>query len=259
LLRFYLTGRVCAESATTLLDESRFPSRQARLLFAYLVCHRAQPIPREQLAEALWPEDIPAAWDTALKSLVSKLRQFLGRLDAGTSGPSISSQFGCYQLRLPSGTWIDLEAAQNSVDQAEGLVRSGDFHLAWGPANVALAIARRPFLSGEDGEWVDLKRREIQDLQLRSLDCYVEICLRSGQGALAVQMAAQAVALEPYRETSYHRLMAAHAAVGNRAEALRVYQRCRVLLGEELGIDPSPETETLYLELLRLSVSTAHY
>ncbi|MCH7713351.1 MAG: winged helix-turn-helix domain-containing protein [Chloroflexi bacterium] len=94
-LRFYLTGRVCAESATAVLDESQFPSRQARLLFAYLVCHRAQPIPRQRLAEALWPGDIPAAWDAALKSLVSKLRQFLGRLEAGPSGLSISSQFGC--------------------------------------------------------------------------------------------------------------------------------------------------------------------
>ena len=143
------------------------------------------------------------------------------------------------------------------MDQAEGLVRSGDFQTAWGPANVALTIARRPFLSGEDGGWVDLKRSEIQDLLLRSLDCYVDLCLRSGQGALGVQMAAQAVVLEPYRETSYHRLMAFHAAVGNRAEALRVYHRCRMLLGEELGIDPSPEIESLYLELLRLAPKTA--
>ena len=46
--------------------------------------------------------------------------------------------------------------------------------------------------------------------------------------------------------------------LGYRAEALRVYHRCRALLGEELGIDPSPETESLYLELLRLTPSTAH-
>ena len=44
--------------------------------------------------------------------------------------------------------------------------------------------------------------------------------------------------------------MRSHAAQGNRAEALRVYQQCRQLLADELGIDPSPETEALYLELL---------
>ena len=249
-LRIYLSGRVCVESGRTVLQESQFPSRQARILFAYLVCQRAQPAPMEQLADLLWPEATPSAWDTALKSLVSRLRQFLRRLDEGLAAPSISSQFGCYQLQLPPYTWIDLEAARNSMDQAEGIIRSGDIRSAWGPTNVALAIARRPFLLGEDGEWVAMKRRELQDLLLRSLDCYVEICLHTGQGSLAVEMAGQAVSLEPFRETGYQHLMTAHAASGNRAEALRVYGRCRELLSEELGVDPSPETEALYLELL---------
>lgn len=195
------------------------------------------------------------AWDTALKSLISRLRQFLRRLGEGHAAPSISSQFGCYQLQLRPDTWIDLEAARNSMDQAEGIIRSGDIRSAWGPTNVALAIARRPFLLGEDGEWVTMKRRELKDLLLRSLDCYVEICLCTGQGSLAVEMAVQAVSLEPFRETGYQRLMSAHAAAGNRAEAVRVYGRCRELLSEELGVDPSPETEALYLELLYRSFS----
>jgi hypothetical protein len=45
-------------------------------------------------------------------------------------------------------------------------------------------------------------------------------------------------------------LVEAHAAGGNRAEALRVYERCRRLLAEELGTYPSPETESIYRELL---------
>ena len=63
--------------------------------------------------------------------------------------------------------------------------------------------------------------------------------------------AREAVALEPFRETSYQLLMRAHAAVGNRAEALRVYERCRCLLSEELGVPPSSQTEAVYLEILR--------
>jgi DNA-binding SARP family transcriptional activator len=45
--------------------------------------------------------------------------------------------------------------------------------------------------------------------------------------------------------------MRAHAAVGNRAEALRVYERCRCLLSEELGVAPSSQTEAVYLDILR--------
>jgi DNA-binding SARP family transcriptional activator len=47
--------------------------------------------------------------------------------------------------------------------------------------------------------------------------------------------------------------MEANAAAGNRAEALRVYERCRRLLAEELGAFPSPETESIYRELLGTS------
>jgi pentatricopeptide repeat protein len=63
--------------------------------------------------------------------------------------------------------------------------------------------------------------------------------------------AEEALRLEPFRESTYRTLMRAHAAAGNRAEALRVYQRCRDLLAEELGVDPSGETEGLYLGMLR--------
>jgi DNA-binding SARP family transcriptional activator len=45
-------------------------------------------------------------------------------------------------------------------------------------------------------------------------------------------------------------LIRAHTALGNRAEALRVYESCRRLLAAELGADPSPETQALYIELL---------
>jgi len=47
--------------------------------------------------------------------------------------------------------------------------------------------------------------------------------------------------------------MQAHAAAGDPAEALRVYERCRRFLADELGAYPSPESEAVYLGLLRSS------
>jgi YVTN family beta-propeller protein len=51
--------------------------------------------------------------------------------------------------------------------------------------------------------------------------------------------------------------MEAHAAGGNQAEALLVYERCRRLLAEELGAYPSPETEAVYRRLLEAGPTPA--
>jgi hypothetical protein len=46
-------------------------------------------------------------------------------------------------------------------------------------------------------------------------------------------------------------LMRTHAAEGNTAEALRVYERCRKVIADELGVDPSPDTKALHASVLR--------
>ena len=111
-------------------------------------------------------------------------------------------------------------------------------------------------MPGEDGAWVEEKRRELADVRGRALSALADACLRSGDPQEAAKWAEQAIALEPFRETGYRRLMEAHAAAGNRAEALRVYERCRRLLAEELGAYPSPETESIYRGLLEAPLPT---
>jgi DNA-binding SARP family transcriptional activator len=56
--------------------------------------------------------------------------------------------------------------------------------------------------------------------------------------------------LAPYRETGHRLLMEALAQRGNVAEALRAYERLRVLLREELGIAPSSPVQSVHRRLL---------
>jgi DNA-binding SARP family transcriptional activator len=79
----------------------------------------------------------------------------------------------------------------------------------------------------------------------------VDADLAGDNADLAVQAATELVGLEPFRESAHLRLLRAHAAAGNPGEALRAYDRCRRLLAEELGVDPSAELEAFYLDLLR--------
>jgi YVTN family beta-propeller protein len=248
-LRVFLAGRVAVEADGVVLDEGRLAGRQGRLVFAYLVAERGRPVPRDELAEALWGSAPPATWDKALTVIASKLRT--GLTDVGVDGgTALTSAFGCYRLELPEGSWVDVTVAADAVDAAEQALAEGDLDAARTGAASAVELLRRPFLPGEAGEWVEAKRRELADVQGRALNMLAEACLRLGDAPEAAKWAEQALALEPFRETGYRRLMEAHAAAGNRAEALQVYERCRRLLAEELGAYPSPETEAIYRQLL---------
>ena len=247
-----MTDRLAIEANGTRLDEQRFPGRQGRILFGYLAVQHGRSVPRDELAELLWGEDLPATWETALRVLTTKLRALLE--ECGIDGSSmLRSAFGCYQLNLPADAWIDVDAASSAVERGEAALAAEDLDEARAQALTGAELARRAFLPGEDGRWVEDQRRDLRDVLVRALECLRDAALAEGELGNAVRCAAEITELEPFRETSYRALMQVHVAAGNPAEALRVYERCRRFLADELGAYPSPESEAVYLEILRSS------
>jgi DNA-binding SARP family transcriptional activator len=249
MLRVYLAGEVQVEHGELLLRESGLPSRQGRLAFVYLAAERERAVSRSELAELLWPGCVPASWTVALSAIVSKLRDRLARVGLSRSQVLVQA-FGCYQLRLPAGTWVDLEAAASALHQAEGALLASEAQAAYGPALIATVIARRPFLPGEDSPWAERRRAALLDLLVRALECLSQASAANGEMELAVAHAREVVRIEPFRESGYRLLMSLLWSLGERAEAMRVYDQCRRLLADELGVSPSAETAALHRQLL---------
>jgi DNA-binding SARP family transcriptional activator len=250
-LRIYLAGNVALERGEALMPERVLPGRQGRLAFALLVTERRAGLSVNEIAEVVWNGALPPSWSTALRAIISKLRSLMTEFGFGDV-VAIENAFGCYQLRLPSDSWIDLEAAAKAVHDAETELRAGNLASANGEALVAAAISRRPFLAGDDGHWVVQQRARLHDIRVRALSCRAQAALANGDPALAVRDAELVIELEPYREAAYVLLMSAHAAAGGRAQALQTYERLRTLLADELGASPSPVSEAAYLEILRM-------
>ena len=141
----------------------RLPGRQGRLLFTYLVVNRHRQIARDELAEALWRESDPATVDTRLNPLLSKLRRVFGA-DAVPGRSTL-------RLCLPEAS-VDLESAVEAIHRAESAVAQHDWRRAWGPTLVALFVAERDFLPGEDAPWINEIRDQLTELRLRALECY---------------------------------------------------------------------------------------
>jgi DNA-binding SARP family transcriptional activator len=224
--------------------EDALPSRQGRVLFVYLVVRRRTPARRSELVEALWPGAGSPGAESSLKSLLSKLRRVLG--------PEILVGREAVRLELPGGAWVDIEAAGEKLHQAESAVGVGDWQRAWAPARAALHIATREFLPGTDAPWIEDVRRDLEETRVRALECVAAtgVGLGGPELASATRAARAMMEIAPFRESGYLHLMRALAAEDNVAEAIRVHERLRNLLRDELGTTPSGPVRALYEELV---------
>lgn len=243
MTRIQLCGQTVIERDGERLD-GRLPGRQGRLLFAYLVLNRYRLTSRDELVEAIWPDRLPAAADNGLNALVSKLRRLLG--------PDAIEGRATLRLVLGRDDWVDLEAAVEAIHRAESQIALGEWRLAWGPSLVALFIAGRDFLPGEESPWVGEQRRQLAEIQYRALEAYAEAALGTGGTELpaAVRAGRHLLRLVPLRETGYQVLMKALAAQGNVAEALSVYTELCEVLRDQLGVSPSASSQAVYDKLV---------
>jgi len=250
-VRIYVCGRLAIEHESVVLLEANFPARQGRRLWAFLVLHRRWPVARDDLAAAIWGDAIPDAWDTALNALVSRLRSVLRPLIAREPALAIRGDVGRYILALPASAFVDYERARAGLHEAETLLRRGDHDATLAEARVAMEIAARGFLPGEEAPWIEGERRRLADIRLHALECTVEAELRRGNAAIAEREAEHLIALAPLRESGYRLLMRALAASGNAGAAAEVLDVCRRVLREQAALEPAEETERLFRQLTR--------
>lgn len=219
------------------------PSGQGRLLFVYLVLNRMRPLSRPDVAAAIRPDGVSVEAD--LRVLVSRLRRLIGR-DALEGRSTL-------QLRLPMNAWVDIEVAARKVHEAEAAAHVQDWHRALPAASTAFTIAQRGFLPGSDLDWVVERRRWLESIQVRALECdgMASLGIGGSEIAAAERDARRLLELAPFRENGYRLLMEALARKGNVAEALIVYEQLRSLLRDALGTSPSPPSQALHRRLLQ--------
>jgi SARP family transcriptional regulator, regulator of embCAB operon len=241
--RVQLCGSFAIELSGRDTGSSRL-SRQARLLFAYLVLSRPQPVPREMLIDALWADAPPPSAEQALTAVISKLRAAVGA--------DILQGRGQLSAVLPDPAAVDVERALEALHTAESAVASGNWRRAWFASLTAHFVTRRTLLPGATNLWVEDWRRRLTDAGIRALECYTTACVHLGGAELAAaeRAARDLVAATPLRETGHLLLMQSLVARGNVAEALSSYEQLRRMLRDELGTLPSPTVQDYYLTLL---------
>lgn len=247
--RIQLCGRFVARLEGQRVEHA-LPGAKGQLLFAYLVLNRSRRIDRDELLNAVYGEDAAPDHHPRLSVLLSKVRRVVGpELVTGRAG---------IELVLPPDAFVDVEAALDALHRADTHIANSEWAKAWGPSGIAYHVASRPLLQGHDRPWLDEWRRRLEDVRLRGLECFARARLGLGGPTLpqAADCARRLIELAPFRETGHLILMEALERSGNVAEALRVYDRLRIMLRDELGIAPSPPVQTVYRRLLGETAAT---
>lgn len=245
-LRVYLAGETLLEGQGAVLTGADLHGRTGRRAVAWLLLNPNDPVTRESLAGAIWGDNLPAAWPGSLSALLSKLRVPLERVGVG-----ISTSSGSHALVLPPDAWIDVNAALESLETAVAHCRAGSHAAAFGALAVTIATTRQPLVAGEEADWLTPMRERLARARATALELLADLWLANNESALAIEAAAELAQLDPYRDAGHQRLMRAHLQRGDRAKAIQAYGQFRELLSNEIGVDPSPETQALYLEALR--------
>ena len=197
-----------------------------------LALAQGHPVPADQLLEDVWSgERIPAR--NNLQVHVSRLRRALGEERIATRG-------GGYALDIPRDA---LDATRFDRLSAEGraALRSGDAETAANVLRDALALWRGDALVDFAGDaFVRPVISRLEESRSTAIEDRVDADLRLGRHAELVGELEARVQEYPLRERLWAQLMTALYRAGRQADALRAYQRARIVLADQLGIDPGP-------------------
>jgi DNA-binding SARP family transcriptional activator/pimeloyl-ACP methyl ester carboxylesterase len=218
---------------------------KAKQLLEVLLLERGRTVTKDRIADALWGERLPKRVGPTIETYVSVLRT---RLDAepGLGRRLVVTESGGYRLAA--------EEVDADVDRYEALLRhaAGSETARRTALEEAVSLGRLEFLADEPyADWIGPTRAHYRERQLQALVELAETCLELGDHHAALEAAAEALVLEPTRERACRAAMLAHDAAGDRAAALRVYERCRRALADELGVPPAPQTTQLHTAILR--------
>jgi DNA-binding SARP family transcriptional activator len=200
----------------------RMPLPAQRLL-AFLAV-RNGPVPRDELARALWPGALEPRRRGSLRSALWRLPRRGPELVEAADG----------RLRLSPAVSVDLHEAMAAAD------RACDRSVSLAEAGAATALLRGELLPDWYDDWVLVERERFRERRVGAL---VVLCRRlagAGRFADAVDAGLAAMRAEPLREAAHRALVEVYLAEGNRAQAVRQYRLCRRFLRERLGLEPSP-------------------
>jgi predicted ATPase/DNA-binding SARP family transcriptional activator len=210
-------------------EELRLPSRKAQALLAFLLLNQGTRYRREKLAGLLWPESLESTARSRLRYALWQLREIIGEDFLISDKISIT-------FNPEADFWVD----------------TTDF--GWGsPASLntdelikQVALYQGELLPGFYEDWVLRERSRLETLLDDRLQLLLDRLITDGRWREVLEWGERWISLGNSPEPAFRAMMTAYANLGNISGAAMTYHRCVETLHEQLGVEPSKETDRIY-------------
>jgi two-component system LytT family response regulator len=223
----------------------RWESARGRMIFRYLIAHRATAVSKEVLAELFWPESEPELARRSLHQAIYCLRQTFKR--CAPEIQIIKFAHDRYQINPDLPIWVDSDEFGHAIEQARAQLLAGNEEPAMQSYAVAVDLYSAPFLAEDRYEgWTEELRRTYQAMYLEALHRLARYRFERNEHSMVIMLCQRALAEESCDEDSHQLLMASYMAQGLRHLAVRQFQICTNTLKTELGLAPSEDLVAFY-------------
>jgi DNA-binding SARP family transcriptional activator len=212
-------------------------------------------LPRQELS---YHRLITLLWDNPPASALHNLRSYAMRLRQTLSAAQLDDRLvttrggdGGYRLAADDDE-VDSRIFSNCTTRGRAELSRGNAPKAVELLSRGLALWRGTAGAGAQGSGLLRAHLELlNETRLAAVEVHAQARLMIGDRARLIPELAGLVTLHPLRERLWDLLIRAHYLEGNHVSALAAYDRARAAMGEELGLDVSPQLRLLHLAVLR--------
>lgn len=224
---------------------------KSRQVLAMLLLRANQVVPTDALIEELWGEHPPRSAVNTAQTYIYQLRRMLQRLSAGTDdGVTIVTSAPGYQLRVRQDQW-DLDTFIRLAAQGRMLFADGQIEAAAGRLHQALSLWRgQPLANVASSPVLDAHAETLREQRMETLRLRIQADGMLGRQHELVAELRTLIRQHPLDEWLHGQLMLSLHNLGRRSDALQAYQRLRVVLRDQLGLDPAPDLCRIHEHIL---------
>lgn len=246
-LKMYTLGRFSVVVDEKPLKFTGKAQKKPLELLMGLIALGGRDVRLEKLAQHLWPESEGDAAASAFETTLHRLRKLLGNSDViqlSNGKLSLDARF----------CWVDVWAFERLLGKVEALLTQGaqdSFSEIDAFSTQLHQLYQGKLLANEsDAIWLMPARERLHAKFLRVIALRGRRLEEAGQWRQAIACYQKALEIAPESEAFYQSLMSSHHRLGERADAIDVYQRCCNTFVMQLSIQPSAETEALYQAII---------